>query len=138
MFTLHPQLERDTIFIADLPLSRALLMNNHLFPWVILVPREPQIQEIMQLAVSQQHQLMDEITAVSQAMQAIFSPDKLNIAALGNQVPQLHIHIIARFKNDTAWPNPVWGKGVELYGDAAPTVMRLKKALAADFHGGAA
>ncbi len=110
-FTLHPQLRRDTHRIGSLSLSEVLLMDNALFPWAVLVPRVVGAREITDLKSSQQHLLMDEITRVSEGMQRFFSADKMNVAALGNQVPQLHVHVIARTMGDAAWPNPVWGKG---------------------------
>jgi diadenosine tetraphosphate (Ap4A) HIT family hydrolase len=127
MFILHPQLARDTFFIADMPLCRALLMNNTLYPWVILVPRIEAASELIDLAPNERHRLMDEIAKVSHIMRIEFAPDKLNIAALGNQVPQLHIHIIARYKNDAAWPNPVWGKTAEPYANPEPVIQRLEQ-----------
>ncbi len=97
MFTLNPQLAADTFPVADLDLCRVLLMNNALFPWLILVPRQDGLVEITDLPPQDLHTLMDEISRVSVAMQSLFKPYKLNIAALGNQVRQLHIHVIARF-----------------------------------------
>lgn len=111
VFNLHPQLRKDTHRIGSLALCEVLLMDNALFPWVILVPRVADMREITDLKPSQQHLLMDEITRVSEAMQRFFEADKMNVAALGNQVPQLHLHVIARKSTDAAWPNPVWGKG---------------------------
>lgn len=128
-FTLHPQLAQDTLTVGDLALSRVLLMNNKLFPWIILVPCVEKAREIIDLDISQQHQLMDEIAAASRAMQALFSPDKLNVAALGNQVPQLHVHVIARFTVDAAWPHPVWGKGSEPYSNPQAIVEQFKAKL---------
>lgn len=110
-FHLHPQLKRDTHRIGALALCDIRLMDNALFHWVILIPRVADCREITDLKPSQQHLLMDEITRVSEAMQQFFAADKMNVAALGNQVQQLHIHLIARKKTDAAWPNPVWGKG---------------------------
>lgn len=86
-------------------------MNDQRFPWLILVPQQPNLIEIIDLDEASQLQLMEEISLISREMKQIFSPDKLNIAALGNMVSQLHIHIIARYKNDEAWPNPIWGQG---------------------------
>ena len=111
MFGLHPQLRNDTHRIGSLALCEVLLMDNALFPWVILVPRVADIREITELKPSQQHLLMDEIARVSEGMQRFFEADKMNVAALGNQVSQLHVHVIARKTTDAAWPNPVWGKG---------------------------
>ena len=114
MFNLHPQLERDTLPIADLPLCHAVLMNNALFPWLILVPRVPEAREIIDLEAAQRHLLMDEIARVSQAMRGLFRPDKLNVAALGNQVPQLHVHVIARFTETRRGPIRSGARGWKL------------------------
>ena len=130
-FTLHPQLERDTFPIGELPLCRALLVNNALFPWLILVPRIGNAHEIIDLAPSDQHRLMDEIALISNVVQVTFKAEKLNIAALGNQVPQLHVHVIARFAKDAAWPNPVWGVKGEPYADAGPLLRQLRDTLPA-------
>jgi diadenosine tetraphosphate (Ap4A) HIT family hydrolase len=117
MFTLHQRLLQDTYFIGKLPLCRILLMNNKLFPWVILVPEREGITEIFQLNEKDRKNMIDEIALVSKALKDSYHPDKINVGALGNQVEQLHIHIIARFKTDTCWPEPVWGKGAELYDE---------------------
>ncbi|HOT83361.1 MAG TPA: HIT domain-containing protein, partial [Candidatus Defluviicoccus seviourii] len=109
MFELDPKLRQDTIPIGGLVLSRLLLMNDASFPWLILVPAEPDIRELHELAQGQQMQLMAEITAISRLMAEIFKPDKINVAALGNVVSQLHVHVIARFRSDAAWPGPVRG-----------------------------
>ena len=109
-FTLHPRLAADTIALGDWPLCRLLLMNDARFPWVILVPR-PDLREIHDLPPAERATLIEEIARTSAVMQRAFKADKMNVAALGNQVPQLHIHIIARFATDPAWPNPVWGQG---------------------------
>ena len=108
-FRLHPTLATDTFAIADLPLCRLLLSNDASYPWTILVPKRENISEIYQLDQTDQVQLLAESSALSQCMQSLYKPDKLNIAALGNIVPQLHIHHIARYKSDIAWPAPVWG-----------------------------
>ena len=118
MFELHPQLKKDTFFIKDLKLCQVLLMNNTFYPWLILVPKKPEIIEIIDLSKEEQTLLMEEISLMSAVLKIQFSPDKLNIAALGNIVPQLHIHIIARFKNDISFPNPVWcNKDTKPYND---------------------
>lgn len=109
-FVLHPQLANDTFFITDLPLCRVLLMNESRYPWLILVPRRAEIREIYELTPEDRQQFWQESDQVSRALVALFQPDKLNIAALGNVVPQLHIHHIARFTQDEAWPTPVWGR----------------------------
>jgi len=108
-WTLHPQLERDTASIGDLPLSRVLIINDANYPWLLLVPRRPLVVELIDLDDVEQAQLMTEVTRVARALRTVTNCDKLNIAALGNVVPQLHVHVIARFRSDAAWPKPVWG-----------------------------
>jgi diadenosine tetraphosphate (Ap4A) HIT family hydrolase len=109
-FVLAPELARDCIDVADWPLCKVLLMNDSQYPWFILVPRKAGLKESIDLTESEQVLLMQESAKLSHLLRAVFSPDKLNVAALGNMVPQLHIHHIVRFKNDVAWPAPVWGK----------------------------
>ena len=111
VFTLHPRLAADTLLIRDLALCRVLLMNDARFPWIIMVPRRPEIREIDELAPEDQATLTAEIAAVSRTLKRLIQPFKLNVAAIGNIVPQLHIHIVARFEDDAAWPQPVWGFG---------------------------
>ena len=108
-WTLHPQLERDTASIGDLPLSRVLIINDANYPWLLLVPRRPNIVELIDLDDVEQAQLTTEVTRAARALREVTNCDKLNIAALGNVVPQLHVHVIARFRSDAAWPKPVWG-----------------------------
>ncbi len=108
-FSLHPQLLADTTHVTDLPLCKLLLLNDKNYPWTILVPARPGITELHQLTQTDQHQLLEESSQLATALEQLYQPDKLNIAALGNVVPQLHLHHIARFKTDTAWPAPVWG-----------------------------
>jgi diadenosine tetraphosphate (Ap4A) HIT family hydrolase len=108
-WSLHPQLDRDTASIGDLPLSRVLVINDANYPWLLLVPRRPNIIELIDLDDVDRAQLMTEVTRVARALRAVTECHKLNIAALGNAVPQLHVHIIARFRHDVAWPKPVWG-----------------------------
>lgn len=108
-WTLHPQLEKDTVNIGDLPLSRVLVIKDANYPWLLLVPRRPDITELIDLNEVEQAQLTTEINRVARALRDVSKPDKLNIAALGNMVPQLHVHIIARRIGDAAWPRPVWG-----------------------------
>ncbi|MGB3046061.1 MAG: HIT family protein [Xanthobacteraceae bacterium] len=108
-WTLHPQLDKDTAPVGDLPLCRVLLIKDAQYPWLVLVPRRPETVEIIDLDEVAQSQLMTEITRVSRALREITRCDKLNVAALGNAVPQLHVHIIARRRTDAAWPRPVWG-----------------------------
>jgi diadenosine tetraphosphate (Ap4A) HIT family hydrolase len=108
-WSLNRQLEQDTINIGDLPLSRVLVVNDANYPWLMLVPRRPDAKDLIDLNEVEQGQLMTEINRVARALQNITKPDKLNIAALGNMVPQLHVHVIARRTSDPAWPRPVWG-----------------------------
>ena len=107
-WSLHPQLRADTAFVCDLPLSRLLAMNDANFPWLILVPRRPGASELFDLGADQAT-LANEIALVSRALKEETRCDKLNVAAIGNVVPQLHIHIVARTKDDALWPRPVWG-----------------------------
>ena len=119
-FALHPQLEADTTPVGDLPLSRVLLMNDANYPWLILVPRLPGISEIIDLEENAQGQLTAEIARVSAALKAVTACDKLNVAAIGNVVPQLHVHVVARYRTDLAWPKPVWGAApAKPYDEAA-------------------
>lgn len=108
-FELHPQLAKDTTVLGHFPLCIALLSKDSAVPWVILVPKRENLKELHHLPMQEQQQFLLESQAVSQALEATFQPDKLNLGALGNMVPQLHIHHIARFKDDIAWPGPVWG-----------------------------
>jgi diadenosine tetraphosphate (Ap4A) HIT family hydrolase len=118
---LHPQLARDTVNIGDLPLSRVLVINDASYPWLLLVPRRVGVSEIVDLDEVEQAQLMTEIARAGRALKAVTACDKLNIAALGNVVPQLHVHVIARRQGDAAWPKPVWG--------AAPPIAHDKDEL---------
>ena len=106
---LDPLLGRDTVAIGDMPLSRVLLINDANFPWLLLVPRRPGASEIVDLDYIEQAQLMGEIAHASRTLKATVGCDKINVAALGNVVPQLHVHVIARFTDDPAWPRPIWG-----------------------------
>ena len=109
-WSLHSQLERDTIDIGDLPLSRVFVIKDANYPWLLLVPRRTGAKEILDLDEVEQAQPMTEITRVARALKTVTKCDKLNIAALGNVVPQLHVHVIARRTTDAAWPKPVWGQ----------------------------
>jgi diadenosine tetraphosphate (Ap4A) HIT family hydrolase len=117
-WSLHPQLKKDTIDIGDLPLSRVLVIRDANYPWLLLVPRRENAVEIIDLDEVAQAQLMTEIARVSRALKEITKCDKLNVAALGNMVPQLHVHVIARRTSDAAWPRPVWGAAEPLAHDA--------------------
>jgi diadenosine tetraphosphate (Ap4A) HIT family hydrolase len=124
-FVLHPQLAADTFEIGRLELSRVLLMNDSRFPWLILVPEKPDLVELVDLGNTDLSRLAGEIRRASLALRECFAPDKLNVAALGNMVPQLHVHVIARFRNDSAWPRPVWGGPPAPPYPAAAAVKRI-------------
>jgi diadenosine tetraphosphate (Ap4A) HIT family hydrolase len=108
-WALHPQLDRDTVPVGDLPLCRVALINDATYPWILLVPRRRGIVEIFELEEADQLRLTAEIVEASLAIKAISACDKVNVAALGNVVSQLHVHVIARSRGDAAWPRPVWG-----------------------------
>lgn len=110
-FDLHPTLARDTVEVARLPLCRVLLMKDRRFPWLILVPERDSVKDIDELSPADRAVLIEEIAMASGALRQLFQPDKLNVGALGNIVPQLHIHVVARFRTDAAWPGPVWSSG---------------------------
>lgn len=110
MFSLDPRLEQDTWLVGDLPVCQVLLMNDSQFPWLILVPRRADAREVYLLDAEDQHAVWQESALLCKALQHLFSPEKLNVAALGNVVAQLHIHHVARFSHDCAWPAPVWGR----------------------------
>lgn len=108
-FDLHPQLAADGLFLVDWPLCRVLRMNDRNYPWLILVPRIADVREIIDLTEPDQQRLMQEIAKASTALKALRRPHKINVGALGNMVPPLHVHVIGRDQNDLAWPKPVWG-----------------------------
>ena len=110
MFELHPQLAKDCIVLGDFPLTRVLLNKDANYPWFILVPKREKIREIFELSEEDQQQLLWESSYFSRQIYDLFQADKLNVAALGNMVPQLHVHHIVRYQKDVAWPGPVWGK----------------------------
>lgn len=110
MFQLHAQLAADSIYVGDFPLCALRLINDVQYPWFVLVPRRSDITEIFELDEVDRAQLLKESCLLSQAIRDVFKADKLNVAALGNMVSQLHLHHIARYKGDPAWPAPVWGK----------------------------
>ena len=123
-FALDPRLAADTFVVGETPLSQVLLMNDARYPWLILVPWRCDITEPFELSEADQAQLWRESMRLGEAMKAHFAADKLNIAALGNQVAQLHVHHIARFHADDAWPGPVWGVGSAVpYSEAALKVL---------------
>jgi diadenosine tetraphosphate (Ap4A) HIT family hydrolase len=119
LWSLHPQLEQDTETIGDLILSRLLVSNDATCPWLLLVPRRLGASEITDLDAEDQRQLMTEIAVVSQALKTITACDKINVAAIGNMVPQLHVHVVARRRDDPAWPKPIWGAVASRAWDAA-------------------
>ena len=110
-FSLDPRLASDTTHVGDLALCRVLLMDDARFPWLILVPRREGASEITDLTDVDASALMEEIRVSVGVMQALSKPDKVNVAALGNVVAQLHVHVVGRFRSDPAWPGPVWGHG---------------------------
>jgi len=119
-FTLDPTLAKDTAHVEDWALCRVLLMNDAQYPWLILVPARPNLRDFHDLAPADMALASSEITCASRALQSLFDPVKLNVAALGNMVPQLHLHVIARFTDDATWPKPVWGvRPAEPYEEAA-------------------
>jgi diadenosine tetraphosphate (Ap4A) HIT family hydrolase len=124
---LDPLIERDTMPVGDMPLCRVLLINDANYPWLLLVPRRDKAVEIVDLDTIEQAQLMTEIAHASQTLKALTSCDKINVAALGNVVAQLHVHVIARTRGDAAWPRPVWNAAPPLEYEKA----KLDKLLAA-------
>ncbi len=106
---LNEELAKNSRFVTELSLCEVRIQNEARFPWILLVPKREGIEEIIDLTEADQMQLLKEIALASKAMQQVFDPDKLNIGTLGNIVRQLHVHIIARYETDLAWPNPVWG-----------------------------
>jgi diadenosine tetraphosphate (Ap4A) HIT family hydrolase len=129
MFKLHERLAADTVLVRPLTLCQVLCMDNRVWPWLILVPARLDVTELHHLEPADRTRLMEEIAEVSQVMERLFKPDKLNVAAIGSIVPQLHVHIVARRRDDPAWPNPVWGSGIaERYpaGELDALVERLR------------
>ena len=129
-FELDSRLEADTFPLADLPLCRALLMNDARYPWVVLVPRVASISEVFELSQAEQAQLWQEATQLGAAMKEGFQGDKLNIATLGNVVSQLHIHLVIRYTHDASWPAPVWGNGTATPYELAQQGERREQLLA--------
>ena len=125
-FELHKQLAADTIEVDRWDCCRVLLMNVATYPWLILVPQRPDVRELHALSAGDLALTSGEIVRASQAMERLFQPVKMNVAALGNMVPQLHIHVIARFDDDPAWPNPVWGVTPAKPYDAVDLTARVE------------
>ncbi len=109
-FQLHPRLQQDCFSAGHFVLSQILLMNDNQYPWFILVPQRKDIKEIYELTPNDRQQLLDESCLLARTLVELYQPDKLNIAAIGNLVPQLHIHHVARYQTDIAWPGTIWGK----------------------------
>ena len=127
LFTLHPQLAKDGIELAQFPLCKLLLCNDSAYPWFILVPKVADISEIYQLDWQQQQQLLNESSLLSELLMQVFSGDKMNVAALGNVVEQLHVHHVVRFKSDAQWPKPIWGQqALTPYSDEEVTELKAK------------
>lgn len=136
MFVLDPRLQQDTLPVGDFPLCRLLLMNDANYPWFILVPRREEVSELFQLDVLDQQSLWQEATMLAETLKDAFGADKMNIATLGNVVSQLHVHVIARRRDDPAWPAPVWGRlPAQPYGDEQVLAIkdRLRLVLAENF-----
>jgi len=110
MFSLDPRLAADALPVGHFALCQLLLMNEARYPWFILVPRREAVTEVFQLCTQDQAQLWQEVGGLAETVKDSFAADKINIAALGNQVAQLHVHVIARKRSDAAWPFPVWGR----------------------------
>ncbi|MEY2598788.1 MAG: hypothetical protein RLZZ142_1047 [Verrucomicrobiota bacterium] len=108
-FSVPPQLANASVRVCELPLSSVWLMDNQRFPWLLLIPRVAGVSELIDLSEADQSALWREIADASRALRELFTPDKLNVAMIGNLVPQLHVHVIARFRADDAWPKPVFG-----------------------------
>jgi diadenosine tetraphosphate (Ap4A) HIT family hydrolase len=108
-FQLHPRIDADTVPVGRFPQTRVLLHRDARYPWVMLVPEHEGAREIHDLPHELRHRLLDQSCGVAEAMQRLFDADKMNVAALGNMVPQLHLHHIARAEGDDAWPGPIWG-----------------------------
>ena len=133
-FSLHERLAADTFLVTDLTLCRVLLMNDRRFPWLILVPRRAGLRDFDDVTGAEKPDFHAEIDLASAVLREVAEAEKMNVAALGNMVPQLHVHVIARFAGDAAWPGPVWGVGqAEPYGEDEKRAFIEK--LARSFHG---
>lgn len=126
-FILHSQLEADCHLVGDLPLSRVLLLDDRRYPWVILVPRRVAVREIFELGMADRAALLDESCRLGEFLMRTFGGDKLNIGALGNLVPQLHLHHVVRRLGDPAWPGPVWGHSARVPYGADACSQRLSR-----------
>ncbi|HEY1026368.1 MAG TPA: HIT domain-containing protein [Pseudomonas sp.] len=136
MFALDSRLQQDCLQIGDFPLCRLLLMNDSNYPWFILVPRREEVSELFQLDAADQRQFWHETTLLAETLKDTFAADKMNVAALGNVVSQLHMHVIVRRRDDVAWPAPVWGKHpAQPYSDEQVSRLteKLRLVLTEDF-----
>jgi diadenosine tetraphosphate (Ap4A) HIT family hydrolase len=131
MFVLHDRLAADTAPVRALTLCEALLMDNRAWPWLILVPRRPGLREVHHLPAEERALLVEEVALASRVAERLYAPDKLNVAAIGNVVPQLHVHVVARRVGDPAWPNPVWGSGLGGRYDPAARAAEVERLRAA-------
>ncbi len=126
-FVLHKQLAKDCIEIAELPLCKLLLSNDSSYPWFILVPKVNDISEIYQLDWQQQQQLLNESSLLAELLMQTFNGDRMNVAALGNVVEQLHVHHVVRYKDDAQWPKPIWGQQAAIpYSPEALSALKAK------------
>ena len=131
MFELHPVLEKDSVLIGHFGLCQIRLINDSNYPWVLLVPEREGLTEVHQLSIEDRCLLVEESAFLSAMLADLFEADKMNIAAIGNMVSQLHVHHIVRYKTDPAWPAPVWGKlPMKPYSDEALEEMADKIAAA--------
>ncbi|MEC9470677.1 MAG: HIT family protein [Pseudomonadota bacterium] len=134
-FALNARLEGDSYFVSDLTLCTVRLLKDANYPWLLLIPRQSDLVEIIDLEEADQMQLMREIALASRVLREVTDCEKLNVGALGNQVSQLHVHVIARYRDDPAWPGPVWGavSAQEYSHDRVETLIeKLRDTLAGD------
>jgi diadenosine tetraphosphate (Ap4A) HIT family hydrolase len=134
MFELHGDLQRDCFAVGEFPLCLLLAMNDANYPWFVLVPKRAGLRELYDLTGTDRAQFMRESTGLAQRLATEFRADKMNVAALGNVTPQLHIHHVVRYKGDPAWPAPIWGKvPARPYGsaDRAALLERVRRCLSA-------
>jgi diadenosine tetraphosphate (Ap4A) HIT family hydrolase len=130
-FVLHARLQADTVFVADWPLSRVLLMNDVRYSWLVLVPQRAGAVELFDLSEVDRSVLMEEIARAGRALKSIGRAAKINVGALGNLVPQLHVHVVARNPDDPAWPGPVWGHSPALQYEVSARDALIEKLLSA-------
>lgn len=130
-FTLDARLVADTAPVTSLALCQVLLMDDARVPWLILVPRRAGLRELHALPAPERALLMEEIAAASRVLERLYRPHKLNVGALGNRVPQLHVHVVGRFRDDAAWPGPIWGSGPATRYEDARRVAELERLRAA-------